>query len=110
MYHNVLKWNTVEPRCCGQIKVNFCEHSKGLWQVNLSENVNIFIPRSLLKGPKRSFVVVVVVFLLLGVKKWVKNGKKRTKNVYQQNVFQIKQKMFTREQKIFAMEIAPNWT
>ena len=35
----------------------------------------------MLKGPKRSFVVLVVVVLVLGVKSRVKNVTKVTKNV-----------------------------
>ena len=44
----------------------------------------------MLKGPKRSFVVVVLV---LGVETWVKNALNGTKNVRKQNLLQIEQKM-----------------
>ena len=46
-----------------------------------------FRPRAMLKGPKRSFVVVIVVVLLLGGVEWnkkcsrTKNIPNRTKNV-----------------------------
>ena len=58
--------------------------------------------------PSRLYFVLVV-----GVETWVKNGTKtEQKNVREQNLLQIEQKMGTksvREQKILAMEIAPNW-
>ena len=44
----------------------------------------------MLKGPKKSFVVVVLV---LGVKKLVKNALNGTKNVRKQNLLQIEQKI-----------------
>ena len=56
----------------------------------------------MLKGPKRSFVVVVFV---LGVKSWAKNVTKVTKNVCEQKVLQSEQKMLQSEQKMFANKI-----
>ena len=71
-----------------------------------------FWPRGLLKDPKRSFVVVVLL-VVVGMDTLVKNGTKtEQKNVREQNLLQIEQKMGTksvREQKILAMKIAPNW-
>ena len=50
----------------------------------------IFWPRAALKGPKRSFVVVLVVLVVvLGVvETWVKNVTKVTKNVCKQKMLQ----------------------
>ena len=52
-------------------------------------------PWALLKGPKRNFVVA----LLVGVETWVKNGKNGTKNVREQNG----------TNDMFAMKISSNW-
>ena len=41
---------------------------------------SIFLPRATLKGPKRSFVVVVVL-VVLGVETWVKNGTKNVREI-----------------------------
>ena len=75
----------------------FAKNSIIVWSVIIS-----FLPWALLKGPKSSFVVVfvlaVLVVVLVGVETWVKNGTNGTKNVREQNLFLIEQK------------IAPNWT
>ena len=60
----------------------------------------------MLKGPKRSFVVVSVVVLLGGVESWAKKFRekivpKRTKNVREQNMFQLEQNVFQLEQKCY---------
>ena len=47
-----------------------------------------FWPRALLKGPKRSFVVLLVVALLLGVESGSKNVTNGTKSVSEQILFQ----------------------
>ena len=48
-----------------------------------------FWPRATLKGPKRSFVVVVlVVVLVLGVETWAKNVTNVTKNVSKHKTWQ----------------------
>ena len=67
-------------------------------------------PRALLKGPKRSFVVLVLLLVVVGVETWIRNGTNvtkqflmGTKNVREQNLFLI-------EQKMFVMKIASNWT
>ena len=55
-----------------------------------------FRPRDMLKGPKRSFVVVVLVGVdssAKNVTKVIKNVTKGTKNVREQNLFQIEHKM-----------------
>ena len=54
----------------------------------------------MLKGPKRSFVVVVVVIVIGVVETCVKNAPNGTKYVRVQNLLQIEQK----EQKMFANE------
>ena len=59
-----------------------------------------FWPRAMLKGPKRSFVVVD-----LGMETWVENALKGTKNAREQNLLQIKQKMLQEEQKNLRMKI-----
>ena len=61
-----------------------------------------FWPRALLKGPKRSFVVLVLV---LGVESSSKNVTNGTNSVCKQNVLHNEQKMFQREQKMFANKI-----
>ena len=71
-----------------------------------------FWPRATLKGPKRSFVVLLVI---VGVEKWLKDDTNETKNVNEQNLFPIEQKIFANnmfliEQKMFAVKIAPNLT
>ena len=61
----------------------------------------------MLKGPKRSIVVVVV---LVGVETWVKSSANRTKNISKGTENVREQNLFLIEQKMFAMKIAPNWT
>ena len=56
-----------------------------------------FYTWAMLKGPRISFFVVV---LLLGVKSSSKNVPKVTKNVWEQNLLQSKQKMLQREKKV----------
>ena len=58
----------------------------------------------MLKGPKRSFTVVLV----LGVESSSKNVAKGTKNFREQNLFQLEQNMFQKEQRMFAIKVAPN--
>ena len=60
------------PRILHPIFAEVTPPTEYFWLLN-------FWPRALLKGPKRSFVVVVVFFFLLET--WVKNGKNGTKNV-----------------------------
>ena len=61
----------------------------------------------MLKGPKRSFVVVVL--LLVGVESSSKNVTKVTKNVREQNLLQSEQNFLQREQKKFANQICSKW-
>ena len=63
-----------------------------------------FWPRAILKGPERSFVVVVVV-LLLGVESSSKKVINITKNVREPNLLQSEQEMLQRVQKMFANKI-----
>ena len=58
----------------------------------------------MLKGPKRSFVVVVLV-LVLGVESSSKNVTNVTKKFREQNLLQSEQKMLQIEQKKFANKI-----
>ena len=62
----------------------------------------VFWPRAMLKGPKRSFVAV---FLVLDVESCFRNVTMVTKNVCEQNLFLMKQKMLLNEPKMFAMLI-----
>ena len=70
-----------------------------------------FWQRDLLKGPKRSFVaVVLLVLVVVGMETWVKNGTNGTKNVSKETKNVREQKSFLIEQKIFAIKIVSNWT
>ena len=65
--------------------------------IKLAHLYRNFWPRALLKGPKRSFVVVVVLLIIIvvvGVETWVRNSTNGSKNVREQNLFQIEQKIF----------------
>ena len=63
-----------------------------------------FLPRAMLKGPKRSFVVVLLFVVVGVVETWVKNAANWTKNVHVQNLLQMEQKRLQKEQKLFANE------
>ena len=58
----------------------------------------------MLKGPERSFVVLALVALVLGAKSKAKNVSNGTKNVREQNLFQIEQRLLLKEQKMFVNE------
>ena len=55
----------------------------------------------MLKGPKRSVVVAVVV-VVLGVEIWLKNVPNETNNIRKQKLIQSKQELLQNEQKMFA--------
>ena len=58
-------------------------------------------PRTLLKGPKRSFVVV---FLVVGVETWAKNVPSGTKNVRVQIWYKLNKKWCKRNKKCSRMK------
>ena len=61
----------------------------------------LFLPRAMIKGPKSSFVVVVVIVLHLvgSVESWAKNVLNGTKNVRKQICSKSKNKCYERNKK-----------
>ena len=59
----------------------------------------LFLPRAMIKGPKSSFVVVIVLHLVGSVESWAKNVLNGTKNVRKQICSKSKNKCYERNKK-----------
>ena len=69
-----------------------------------------FWPQALFIGPKRSFVVIVVLLIVFGMLIWAKKCFKWKKNIREKMGSKSSKKMLQKKQKRFAVKIASTWT